>query len=357
MLTLDAGGTNFVFSAIRGCMEVVKPVRVDAVHKCVNACLKSIVDGFHSVMEALDERPVAISFAFPGPADYRHGVIGDLPNFPAFRGGVALGPYLRNKFGIPVFINNDGALFAYGEAMEGELPRINAMLRQKGSHKHYDNLIGITLGTGFGGGVVTDGRLLYGDNGCGGYVWNMRNFRCGEMIAEESVSARGITRIYREHASGDDRPLTPEDIFNIAEGMADGDKNAALVCFREFGEAAGEAIAHAMDIVDGIVVIGGGISHAYKYFMPSLVGHLRSSLKTYSGEEFPIVSPAVYDLTVESGLEEFLHDGTVRLPVPDTDETVEYEVGKKTGVTVSSSGANRSIFLGAYAFALNQLDK
>ena len=41
------------------------------------------------------EEPVAISFAFPGPADYEHGVIGDLPNFPAFCGGVALGPFGR----------------------------------------------------------------------------------------------------------------------------------------------------------------------------------------------------------------------------------------------------------------------
>ena len=49
-------------------------------------------------------------------ADYAHGIIGDLPNFPGFRGGVALGPYLEHVFGIPVFINNDGNLFAYGEA-------------------------------------------------------------------------------------------------------------------------------------------------------------------------------------------------------------------------------------------------
>ena len=74
----------------------------------------------------METLPVAISFAFPGPADYRNGVIGgNLPNFPSFRNGVALGPFLQHHYGIPVFIENDGNLFAYGEALSGALPMIN----------------------------------------------------------------------------------------------------------------------------------------------------------------------------------------------------------------------------------------
>lgn len=64
------------------------------------------------------KRPEAISFAFPGPADYPNGIIGGwLPNFPSFRDGVVLGPFLQEKFGVPVFINNDGDLFAYAFAL------------------------------------------------------------------------------------------------------------------------------------------------------------------------------------------------------------------------------------------------
>lgn len=121
-------------------------------------------DRFHHILKLLPETPVAISFAFPGPADYEAGIIGDLPNFPAFRGGVALGPYLQDQFGLPVFINNDGNLFAYGEARTGILPEINNRLKEAGSTKRYQNIIGITLGTGFGAGVVTNGQLLLGDN-------------------------------------------------------------------------------------------------------------------------------------------------------------------------------------------------
>ena len=101
---------------------------------------------------------------FPGPADYPNGIIGDLGNLPGFRGGVALGPMLEEKFGIPVFINNDGDLFVYGEAIAGFLPYVNGLLEKAGSPKRYKNLFGVTLGTGFGGGIVRDGELFIGDN-------------------------------------------------------------------------------------------------------------------------------------------------------------------------------------------------
>ena len=52
VMTLDAGGTNFVFSAIRGCQEVVAPVRLNAVTDDVRRCLDVLVSGFRQVEEA-----------------------------------------------------------------------------------------------------------------------------------------------------------------------------------------------------------------------------------------------------------------------------------------------------------------
>ena len=69
---------------------------------------------------------------------------------------------LEKKFGIPVFINNDGDLFVYGEAIAGFLPYVNGLLEKAGSPKRYKNLFGVTLGTGFGGGIVRDGELFVG---------------------------------------------------------------------------------------------------------------------------------------------------------------------------------------------------
>ena len=260
VMTLDAGGTNFVFSAMRGGDEIVSPIRLPAVADDLGGCLESLVWGFSQVKQAVGGEPVAISFAFPGPADYGNGIIGDLPNFPAFRGGVALGPFLSQKFGLPVYINNDGNLYAYGEALSGMLPAVNKRLEESGSSKRYSNLIGITLGTGFGAGVVIDGRLLSGDNGCGGDVWLMRNKKYPDLIAEESVSIRAVKRVYAEKSGLDASGLSPKEIFGIAEGTMPGDRRAAVQSFEELGEMAGDAIVRALDIVDGLVVFGGGIS-------------------------------------------------------------------------------------------------
>ena len=343
VLTLDAGGTNFVFSAIRNFEEVVTPVRLDAVTDNAVRCLETLVQGFREVEALLDEPPVAISFAFPGPADYEAGIIGDLPNFPCFRGGVAMGPYLSRAFGLPVFINNDGNLFAYGEAIAGLLPRMNGALEQAGSTRRYRNLIGLTLGTGFGAGVVLDGKLLKGDNGCGGDVWLMRNVHTPSLYAEESVSIRAVKRVYRE-ASGDARDLSPKDICAIADGRVDGDRAAALLSFRDLGVAAADALAHALDIADGLVVVGGGVSGAAHHILPALVEAVN-----------PWLQMEVLDLTTEAGMRAFLEDDSTLVPVPGTDETVRYRQGKKTGIAVSTLGTSRAVSLGAYAFALAQL--
>jgi len=340
VLTLDAGGTNFVFSAIRGGREVVEPVRLDAVTDDVQRCLDVLVEGFRRVQAALDTPAVAISFAFPGPADYENGIIGDLPNFPCFRDGVAMGPYLEEVFSLPVFINNDGNLFAYGEALSGILPEVNAALSAAGSSKRYRNLLGITLGTGFGGGVVLDGTLLRGDNGCGGDVWLMRNVHYPGLIAEESVSIRAVKRVYHEGAPEDARDLSPKQIFDIAEGSLD----------------AAEAVVHALDIVDGLVVIGGGLSGASKYIVPAMVKAMQGTRSTFSGAVIPCLQMQVFDLTSREGMEAFVQDGSTLIPVPGSDRIVRYRCEKKTGVAVSRIGTGRAVALGAYAYALSQID-
>lgn len=354
VMTLDAGGTNFVFSAIQGCKEIVTPVCLPAASDDLDKCLSTLLQGFSMIKEQLEDEPVAISFAFPGPADYKNGVIGDLPNFPAFRGGVALGPFLEEKFGIPVFINNDGNLFAYGEALAGALPAINEKLAATGNPKKYKNLLGITLGTGFGAGVVIDNCLLTGDNGCGGDVWIMRNKKYPQLIAEESVSIRAVCRVYSE-LSGDASSLSPKDIYDIAEGSRPGNREAAVTSFEELGEMAGAAIIHALHIVDGLVVIGGGVAGAAKYILPGMMKEMKRSISTFSGRDFPCLQMEVYNLMNDDDYKAFLENKTVFVDVPFTDKKVQYDCNKRIGVIVSSLGANKAIALGAYTFALQQI--
>ena len=98
VLTLDAGGTNLSFNAVQAGKEILDPVNLSARVNSLEEILKRIIDGFKEVKSQLADTPVAISFAFPGPANYDLGIIGDLPNLSAFRGGVALGPFLQEVF-------------------------------------------------------------------------------------------------------------------------------------------------------------------------------------------------------------------------------------------------------------------
>ncbi len=66
VMTLDAGGTNFVFSAIQGCREIVEPICLPAASDDLERCLSVLVEGFLEVEKRLPRLPVAISFAFPG---------------------------------------------------------------------------------------------------------------------------------------------------------------------------------------------------------------------------------------------------------------------------------------------------
>lgn len=354
VMTLDAGGTNLVFTAMQGCRAVTDPVRMPSAADNLQQCLATIVEGFRICSRKIGEQPVAISFAFPGPADYKAGIIGDLPNFPAFRGGVALGPYLQRAFGVPVFINNDGNLFAYGEYMAGSLPLINARLRESGCRKQFGNLISVTLGTGFGMGVVTEGRLLFGDNGCGGDIWCFRNGIYHDLIAEESVSIRAVCREYAA-LSGDRRTLTPKDIFDIAGGMTDGDRDAAEGSFAMLGRAAADALASVITVIDGPVSIGGGLSGASKYYMPALIDCLRSTLATHGGARFPRLQTEVFNLDDPDEFNRFASVKNTVVEIPGSDEAVEYDNSKRIGVVTAHGSTSHIISTGAYIYALNNL--
>jgi len=356
VMTLDAGGTNFVFSAMQSNKEVVNSIDLPSHADDLQKCLEVLVEGFTKVKSMLTEAPVAISFAFPGPADYVNGIIGDLPNLKAFRGGIALGPFLHEKFGIPVFINNDGDLFAYGEAIAGVLPEINQKLAESGSAKRFKNLLGVTLGTGFGGGIVTNGKLHIGDNGSGGDVWVFRHKKYRNCITEEGVGISAVKRMYGEFSGDTESDLSPKDIFDIAEGTTAGDRQAAMKTFAEMGEEAGDTIAHAITLVDGLVVIGGGLTGAAKFFMPAMMDELNGTIGKLNGETFPRLQMKAYYMNVEQELNEFLKGDQVLVTIPGTSKEVNYDSAKRIGIAISKLGASKAIALGAYSFALNTLD-
>lgn len=355
--TLDAGGTNFVFGAMRAGEFIIDPVSVPSMAHDLDLCLQNMKNGFAQVFDKLEEKPVAISFAFPGPADYPNGIIGGfLPNFPSFRDGVALGAFLEKEFGVPVFINNDGDLFAYGEALCGALPEINNRLVELGSNKQYKNLIGYTLGTGFGIGVVIDGRLNRGDNSCV-ETFCLRHPDMPDVIVEDGVAIRAVCRVYGEKSGNMNHGLTPKDICEIADGKREGDIEAAREAFASLGRVAGAAISAAVTIIDGLVVIGGGVSAASHWIMPALLQEMRSKLRTLGGDEVNLVQMNVYNLEDDAEFTQFAQGEVKKVKVYGEERYVDYDSRKRIGIAISKLGASKAVSVGAYAFALSELDK
>ena len=215
--------------------------------------------------------------------------------------------------------------------------------------------MGYTFGTGFGVGVVIDNRLNRGDNSCV-ETFCLRHKKMPELIVEDGVSVRAVKRVYGELSGDPNHGLEPREICDIADGKRPGNVGAARQAFAEMGEIAGDAMAAAVTLIDGLVVIGGGITAARKWIMPGLLRELRAKMHTLSGDELNRVQMKVYDLDDEAEFREFAKGRLQPLKVYGTDRYVAYDPQKRIGVTISKLGASQAISVGAYAFALSQLD-
>lgn len=356
ILTLDAGGTNFVFSAIIDGSLFGDPFHLPASTEDKKSCSNTIIKGFEVLIKRLHNKIDAISFAFPGPANYQKGIIGDLPNFPGLTGNYPLKAILENHFKIPVFINNDGNLFSYGEALEGVLPVVNNKLKDENNPKRFRNLIGITLGTGIGNGIVLDGSLLLGDNSCEAEIHNMSNLLHPDWNIEESVSTRAIQRVYAEKAGIEIKPgLMPKDIYNIAKGKINGDKKAAIHSFEEYGKALGFAITNVLTLIDGIVVLGGGITASWDLFSKPMFETIRSKYSRPDKLTSVRTTIKVFNLEDKIEYKNFLRGDTQDIIDEKMNINIRYDKLPRTGIILSQNGASVSTSLGAYHFARKKL--
>ena len=354
---LDAGGTGFKFSAVQNAQEIIEPFTIPSAAPTLEEVLQKIIMGFRECAARCGDNPTAISFCFPGPADYPNGIIGDLENLPSFRGGVPLKAMLENEFHVPVFINNDGDLFAYGEALNGLLPEVNNLLEQQCNPKRYKNLLGVTLGTGFGGGIVINKVLLNGDNSAGGEINRHRNPILPTTSAEDSISIRAVRRVYGREAgiAFEDTP-EPYDIYKIAMDQLTGNKEAALKAWDELATALADVLANAISLIDGIIVIGGGLSGAWPVFMPMLIEKMKKPFFGLAdGHAFSRMETEVYNLMDPTDMIRFTERSGKMVKVPFSEQSVWYDPSKRVGIGITKLGTSSAVAMGAYAYAMQQL--
>jgi len=353
---LDAGGTGFKFSAVQDSREIIESFTIPSAAPTLEEVLQKLITGFHECETRCGAKASAISFCFPGPADYPNGIIGDLENLPSFKGGVPLKAMLENEFQIPVYINNDGDLFAYGEALNGLLPEVNNLLGQQRNPKRYKNLLGVTLGTGFGGGIVINKVLLNGDNSAGGEINRHRNPLYPQTSAEDSISIRAVRRVYGREAgiAFNDTPH-PFDIYKIAMGQLPGAKEAALKAWDELATALADVLANAISLIDGIIVIGGGLSGAWPVFMPILIKKMNEPFTGLNGNPLSRMETQAYNLMDAQDMIRFTEKTGKMVKVPFSDQLVWYDPTKRVGVGITKLGTTSAVAIGAYAYALEQL--
>lgn len=234
IIGVDLGGTKVSAGAVRG-GEVLRvetrPVPADAAAAVV---LDHIID---TIAEVADERVVGIGFGVPSVVDVAEGIVREVGNIPSWK-EVHLKTALEERFGVPAAINNDANAYAVGEHVYGKA-------------RGYENVVGLTLGTGFGTGVVIHGRLYNGAN-CGAGEIGMMPYRGG--LLEDWCSGPFFKREYGE--GGD-----------VLHERARAGDPAAIAVFEHFGRELAEGVKIALYAYDPeIVVFGGSIASTFDLF-------------------------------------------------------------------------------------------
>jgi glucokinase len=188
-------------------------------------------------------------------------------------------------------------------------------------------------------------------------VWILSNRISPSRNAEEEVSIRAVVRNYLSSPGSDpDAEITPTGIYEIASGFRKGNRAAAIQAFHTLGRHLGDVIANLVSLMDGLVVLGGGIAGAERYFMPAIMEELENKFDYRHHDPIPRVIQKVFNLNEASGRRGLTENTGTYIHVPGSAEKIYYDQIPKVGIGTSRIGTSRAISLGAYAFALKKLD-
>lgn len=246
-LGIDIGGTKVSAAYIIG-EQIVSTARRDYNRETIVEQIKELRDEL-----VPENRPIArVGISCAGLVDVATAVVKFAGNLEM--DNFALGQEVSAALGVPVTLDNDARCATWGEFLsaKGELG---------------ENVAGLILGTGVGGGLILNSRLLQGKNSFAGEIGHLpvsnslKLCACGLRDCLESVA--GGRAFEEDFFASHGEALTAVEISSLADG---GDPRA-LAAFERVGTAVGEVIAQLDTALDlDAVMIGGGFGQSFRHW-------------------------------------------------------------------------------------------
>jgi glucokinase len=123
------------------------------------------------------------------------------------------------------------------------------------------------------------------------------------------------------------------------------------------GEVVGDALANTVTLIDGIIVIGGGLAGAAELFMPHILAELNGQFEQVSGGNVGRLESRAFDLDNPEEFRAFLRGNERVISIPGTSRTIAYDPQQRIGIGTTRLGTSTAVSVGAYAFALHDLDR
>lgn len=270
VLGIDVGGTNIKLGLFTPQGELIADTKVRTPRLVDEAAYQVLTDAIVRLLKTQNlttEQVIACGLDIPGPVDDK-GCVGFLPNISLNPEGLVTSLSCSLAHAKIAFINDANAA-ALGEMWAGSAHGVNSF-------------VFLALGTGVGGGIVSNGQLIAGSFGNGGEVGHItvcrnetRNCGCGRSgCLEQYTSATGIVNLYlKTCAEKGVVPHTiehPTDTLSVFKALSEGD-DCAQIAVNTMCDYLGYAMAQIACVVDPkLFLIGGGVAGAFAHFAPEL---------------------------------------------------------------------------------------
>lgn len=273
---IDVGGTTVKCGLFKTDGVLVEKWEIPT--RTENNGSEIVPDVAKTIEEKLAEKNISkeevdgIGIGVPGPVNTEGDVIAAVNLFWGYK---KLSKELNELTGLTVKVGNDANVAALGEAW-------------KGAAAGAKNVILVTLGTGVGGGIIVDGKIVAGHHGAGGEIGHANvmhdeteTCNCGNKgCLEQYTSATGIVRLAKQELASSEEPsVLREEKELSAKAVLDGYKSGDALSVRvmdKVGEILGGALAMFTAVVDPeTIVIGGGVSKAGQPLVDCIASHYK----------------------------------------------------------------------------------